>query len=231
MWILPVPFLISLFLGAISLLALLWSLAILYGLFRKTRRRRVVDHPVRDERMPPGATVVRRSRLTRRERQLLAVASVILLFSFLGRPFVLLFKHPGNDDPQPERMAGRFIARPDGTRLHVEATGSPDVPALVLTDGWGADSDLWYYAKRDLSREFQVITWDLPGLGESSQPDNRDYSLEKMADDLRAVVATAGRPVVLVGHSIGGMINLTFCRRYPAELGRSVAGIVQMNST
>jgi pimeloyl-ACP methyl ester carboxylesterase len=52
-----------------------------------------------------------------------------------------------------------------------------------------------------------------------------------MADDLKAVMATAGRPVVLVGHSIGGMINLTFCRRYPAELGRSVAGIVEMNST
>jgi len=146
MWILPVPFLISLLLGVISLLALLWSLATLYALFRKTRRRRVVDSPVRDERMPPRAVVVRESRLSRRERQLLAVASVILLFSLLGRPFVLLFKHSGNDGPQPERTAGRFITRPDGTRLHVEATGSPDAPALVLTHGWGADADLWYYA-------------------------------------------------------------------------------------
>src|SRR5437764_9262285 len=37
-------------------------------------------------------------------------------------------------------------------------------PALVLTQGWGADAELWYYAKRDLSREFQVIKWDLPGV-------------------------------------------------------------------
>ena len=99
MWVLPVPFLISLLLGFISLFALLWSLAIFYRLFRNTLRRRV-EYPVRDERFPPQPVVRRQSPLTRRERQLLAVASVILLFSFLGRPFVLLFKHSGGEGPR-----------------------------------------------------------------------------------------------------------------------------------
>jgi pimeloyl-ACP methyl ester carboxylesterase len=77
-----------------------------------------------------------------------------------------------------------------------------------------------------------VIVWDLPGLGLSGQPRDRDYALEKMASDLRAVLQLAeGGRVVLVGHSIGGMINLTFCRLYPQLLGSAVAGVVQVDTT
>jgi pimeloyl-ACP methyl ester carboxylesterase len=56
----------------------------------------------------------------------------------------------------------------------------------------------------------------LPGLGNSSQTRDRDYSVDNMAEDLHAVVSLAQGPVILVGHSIGGMINLSFCRKYPS---------------
>src|SRR5438094_702282 len=78
---------------------------------------------------------------------------------------------------------------------------------------------------------FRIVTWDLRGLGESGAPSNNDYALERMAEDLDAVVRTTGSRVVLVGHSIGGMINLTYCRRFPERLRRDVAGIVQLNTT
>ena len=52
-----------------------------------------------------------------------------------------------------------------------------------------------------------------------------------MADDLRAVVWATPGPVILVGHSIGRMINLTFADRYPDLLGSKVKRIVVMNST
>lgn len=72
---------------------------------------------------------------------------------------------------------------------------------------------------------------DLPELGESKQPRDRDYALEKMAVDLHSVVALAnGKPVVLVGHS-GGMINLTFARLYPELCGTQLAGTVQLDTT
>jgi pimeloyl-ACP methyl ester carboxylesterase len=141
----------------------------------------------------------------------------------------------GSSDPNSPQhrsgTAGRYLTAPDGSRLYVETAGREDAPALVLTHGWGADADLWQYAKRDLATDYRIVAWDLPGLGQSEQPPDRNYSLDRMADDLRVVVSATPGPVILVGHSIGGMINLTFGRRYPNDLGSKVRGIVEMNST
>lgn len=125
----------------------------------------------------------------------------------------------------------RRVKRPDGTELQVEVYGPSDAPMLVLTHGWSQDSTGWYYLKRDLAQRFQLIVWDLPGTGESSPPSNNDYSVEKMARDLEAVVQLAGRPVVLVGHSLGGMVMQTFCRLFPQHLGSRVTGLVFMDTT
>jgi pimeloyl-ACP methyl ester carboxylesterase len=96
----------------------------------------------------------------------------------------------------------------------------------------GANSTEWYYAKKHLADRFRLIVWDLPGLGLSRKSDNNDYRLEELAGDLDAVLALAGdRPAVLLGHSIGGMIILTFCRLFPEALGRRVAGLVLVHTT
>jgi pimeloyl-ACP methyl ester carboxylesterase len=114
----------------------------------------------------------------------------------------------------------------------VEFYGPEQGPPIVLTHGWGIDSQEWRYVRRHLADHHRLILWDLPGLGRSSQPTNRDYSLEKMAHDLDAVVELAGgRPVTLVGHSIGGMIILTYCRLFPEALGSRVSGLVLAHST
>ncbi|QEH38421.1 Arylesterase [Aquisphaera giovannonii] len=137
------------------------------------------------------------------------------------------------DDPDASpRGEVRRHRRPDGTDLHVELYGPEDGPTIVLTHGWGLDSREWNYAKRHLATGHRLIAWDLPGLGRSSQPADRDYSLEKLARDLDAVVGLAGgRPVTLVGHSIGGMINLTYCRLFPEALGTRVSGLIQVHTT
>jgi pimeloyl-ACP methyl ester carboxylesterase len=157
----------------------------------------------------------------------------LLGFAFLGRHIVQLGFQRGEDEPQRTRSGTvRTLTQPDGTTIHAEVYGPPNGPILVLTHGWGVSSTEWYYAKRHLSDRFRLIVWDLPGLGLSGQPSDRDYALEKMASDLRAVLQlTEGRRAVLVGHSIGGMVNLTFCRLYPELLGSTVAGIVQVDTS
>ena len=137
------------------------------------------------------------------------------------------------DEPKPDRTGEvHRIIRPDGSELRVECYGPADAPPLLLTHGWGCDSTEWFYQKKSLAERFRLIIWDEPGLGLSKKPDNNDYRLEKLAADLEAVLKFAGdRPAVLVGHSIGGMIILTFCRLFPESLGHRVAGLVLAHTT
>jgi pimeloyl-ACP methyl ester carboxylesterase len=133
-----------------------------------------------------------------------------------------------DEDPEADRTGEvHVIRRPDGSELLVECYGPADAPPIVWTHGWGANSTEWFYQKKHLTDRFRLILWDEPGLGKSKKPDNNDYRLENLASDLEAVLAYAGdRPAVLVGHSIGGMITLTFCKAYPEALGNRVAGLV-----
>lgn len=144
-----------------------------------------------------------------------------------------LLRRRGLDEPKKTHDGEtQRLRRPDGTELHVEMYGPADGTPFVLTHGWGLDSDEWYYAKKKLAQRHRLIVWDLPGLGKSTRPANSDWSLEKLAGDLDAVLTLAGgRPAVLLGHSIGGMIALTFCRLFPQALGSRVRVLVIAHST
>ena len=107
----------------------------------------------------------------------------------------------GQDEPKPNRSDRvQRLTRPDGSKIQVEFYGLDRAPTLILTHGWRPDSTAWYYTKKQLTDQFRVIVWDLPGLGKSKKPENRDYSLEKFARDLEAVLELAGdQPVILIG--------------------------------
>jgi len=158
----------------------------------------------------------------------------MIFWSFSGRLLSLpLLRRQGADEPKALRSSTvQHIARPDGSVLQVEFYGPEDGQPIILSHGWGPNSTVWYYAKRQLSDRFRLIVWDLPGLGKSSKPKNKDYSVEKYARDLEAVVAIAGKkPVILLGHSMGGMLTLTFCRLFPEHLERQVAGLILVDTT
>lgn len=168
---------------------------------------------------------------------MLVAAVVLALVAVAGGPMLKLLllatKRSGDDPRQARRppVTTERVQRPDGSELHVYFHGPADAPALVLAHGWGLNSDEWVYTHAELAKHFQVITWDEPGLGHSTRPKNGDFSLEKLASDLRAVLGRAGDRAVLIGHSIGGMMVLTFCRLFPELLGSKVAGLVLAHTT
>ena len=157
----------------------------------------------------------------------------MLLWAVAGRYFVLAFYPRGTDEPDVRhRTLGVKVATPDGAKVHVEQQGGADKPALVLTHGWTLDSEAWFYARKHLAGRYRLILWDLPGLGQSPQPADGTYSVEKLAADLRAVIDQSGaRRVMLVGHSIGGMMMLTLCRLYPDLVLSKINGLVFIDTT
>lgn len=157
----------------------------------------------------------------------------MLAWSLLGRQIVLALYPRGRDEPQAQRSQDAFtLDAPDGSRLHIEMEGPADKPVIVLTHGWALDSTAWYYVRKELAKSHRLVMWDLPGLGRSSQPADGRYSVERLAEDLRGVIAHTGdRPVTLVGHSIGGMMMLTLARTHPELLRGKVNGMVFMDTT
>jgi len=86
-------------------------------------------------------------------------------------------------------------------------------PTVVLTHGWGATAHMWEPQVAALRDRARVVTWDLRGHGRSPSPDDASaYSHDIALDDLDALV---GERAILVGHSLGGQLSLSFALRHP----------------
>jgi pimeloyl-ACP methyl ester carboxylesterase len=245
--LLPIPLLFSLLVSVLSLAFFIGAILLLYAAWRNFRRigsPRVI-YGERVEARTSGAVqtkVVRETKKPPRPQEAVAhpavwvplmVGLALLSFTFVGREIVSMAFPSGKDEPREvHSRTVQYVTTADGAKIRAEVFGPADGPTLVFTHGWGMSSTEWYYAKKHLSDRFRLILWDLPGLGDSSQPPDRDYALETMARDLDVVLGLAnGKPVLLVGHSIGGMINLTFCRLFPEKLGRQVLGIAELDTS
>jgi pimeloyl-ACP methyl ester carboxylesterase len=156
-------------------------------------------------------------------------------WSFAGGSLLYprLFRRVGPEEPKAERVGkGQFHVLSDGTRLWIDSYGPADGDPIVMIHGWGLDSGDWFYAKRELTGRNRLIVWDLPGLGQSERPPDRDWSLERLAHMLNEIVTLAGgKRVTLAGHSIGGMIILTYCKLFPESLGTRIRSLVLAHTT
>jgi len=78
-------------------------------------------------------------------------------------------------------------------------------PTVVLVHGLGSDYDDWLPVARDLARDHRVVFVELPGHGLA--PLATPFALEQATLALdRAIAEQAHDPVVLVGHSVGGLV-------------------------
>jgi pimeloyl-ACP methyl ester carboxylesterase len=128
-------------------------------------------------------------------------------------------------------MGGTTVAAADGVALHVELDGPVDAPVtVVLVHGWTLDHRTWGPVTRVLTAgpaPVRVVRPDHRGHGRSAAVDPTSMTIDQIADDLAAVLAaTAGHgPLVLAGHSMGGMTLMALAHRHPDLLAR-VAGVV-----
>lgn len=114
-------------------------------------------------------------------------------------------------------MAQERVTSADGTPIASWRSG--DGPPLVLVHGTSADHSRWAPVLPALEQRYTVLAVDRRGRGASG--DAEDYTIEREFEDVAAVVDSLEEPVILLGHSHGGL-----CALEAALLSHNVRALV-----
>jgi pimeloyl-ACP methyl ester carboxylesterase len=120
----------------------------------------------------------------------------------------------------------------DGRKMHLQRSGpapaNAQQPTLVIEAGGGCASPIYARLQQALSAKHPVISYDRAGMG-WSEADDAPFDGKRNAQRLHALLAAAGvtGPIVLIGHSLGGLLNRIYTGLYPAQ----VAGVVMLDSS
>jgi pimeloyl-ACP methyl ester carboxylesterase len=101
---------------------------------------------------------------------------------------------------------------------------APGAPTVVMLHGFTGSKENWYPLARALGGRYRLLVPDLPGWGESQRKPGEDYGFSAQAERVAAFLRALSpdRPVVLLGHSMGGGIAALVAARLPelvAKLG------------
>ena len=130
------------------------------------------------------------------------------------------------DQASAESLPGQLIDVGDH-RLYLSCTGSGE-PTVILEPGLGETSAAWGWIAPTVAAHTRVCVYDRAGRGRS-EPSPAPQDGEQIATDLHTLLDRAGitGPLVMVGHSLGGLYVLDYANRYPQQ----VAGMVLLDSS
>jgi pimeloyl-ACP methyl ester carboxylesterase len=137
-------------------------------------------------------------------------------------------------DPYADEPLGKLhtqgidVRADDGVLLHVEVDGKADAPVtIVFAHGFTLCMDAFHFQRRDLADEYRLAFYDQRHHGASEHGPSGHATIDQLGTDLLTVinaVAPTG-PVVLVGHSMGGMTILALADRHPELFGDRIVGV------
>lgn len=141
---------------------------------------------------------------------------------------------PEGDEAFGDRRGERstLLKLPDGAKLFIEEVGPPDARrGAVFIHGSALRTDAWYYQLAGIGGH-RLVFYDLRGHGVSQPRGEKPFTIQTLAEDLLEVIeACALDEVVIVGHSIGGMVGLELCNLRPDLMDSLIKGLVLSNTT
>lgn len=119
-------------------------------------------------------------------------------------------------------VATLSAASVNGIKIHSSIAGKGP-KTVILVHGWTCDETTWNSQVPVLSKQYRVVTLDLPGHGQSGSPKNGKLSMDLFAKAVEAVrkESKADR-VVVVGHSMGTPVVIQYARLYPRHTAAMV---------
>ncbi len=124
-----------------------------------------------------------------------------------------------------EAAESMSVNSPDGVPIFYQVQGKGDI-TLVLIHCWCCDKSFWESQVPVFAKDYQVVTLDLGGHGESGTG-REDWTLEAFGEDVTTVVnkLNLGK-IILIGHSMGGPVAVQAARL----LREQVLGIVAVDT-
>lgn len=128
------------------------------------------------------------------------------------------------------------VVASDGTVLHVEVDEAPDAPddlTIVFAHGYGLSLDFWHFQRLALRGRARLVFFDQRSHGRSGRSDFDTHHVDQLGTDLGEVIdaiAPAG-PLILVGHSMGGMTVMALADQRPELFHDRVFGVALLSTT
>ena len=129
----------------------------------------------------------------------------------------------------------RPVVADDGVRLYAEvdqARSEDGVdqaarPAFVFVHAYALNLDSWHFQRRALRGQYGMVLYDQRSHGRSSRSVKARCTIDQLGKDLAAVIdaLVPDGPVVLVGHSMGGMTVMALAEQRPEWFGPRVVGV------
>jgi pimeloyl-ACP methyl ester carboxylesterase len=137
-----------------------------------------------------------------------------------------------------------LVQADDGTLLAVEEVGPRDAPlTVVFVHGYTLSMASWTFQRRALAEDLatadghrpvaRLVFYDQRGHGASGRGPAEHSTIEQLARDLATVLQTRvpGGPVVLVGHSMGGMTIMGLAELRPELFGTRIVGAALISTS
>jgi pimeloyl-ACP methyl ester carboxylesterase len=127
-----------------------------------------------------------------------------------------------NEELKPASWVSRY-AQAGALRLHYLDYGTAGHPPMLCVHG-GAAHGHWYdFVAPAFTPDHHVRALDLRGHGDSPWVEAEGYAYADYVADLHAFIEALDlRELVLVGHSMGGIVSLQYAARHPQRLARLV---------
>jgi pimeloyl-ACP methyl ester carboxylesterase len=145
--------------------------------------------------------------------------------------------YEGEDFKLLDADRGCVVTTPDGTSLVVREVGPVTAPlTVVFTHGFCVRMGSFHFQRLALAQrlgtEVRMVFYDQRGHGQSAAAPPETYTVPQLGVDLETVlqVMVPVGPVVLVGHSMGGMSVLSQARQFPRRYPRRVVGAALISS-
>jgi pimeloyl-ACP methyl ester carboxylesterase len=156
-----------------------------------------------------------------------AIAAAAATGATAGGVLLRYQRKRGKPDPprpfeqlDPDRTS--TVQSEDGVPLHVEEIGPPDAPlTVVFVHGYALSLRSFYYQRAALREKFgdriRLVFYDQRGHGMSGASVPGGATIDQLGRDLYTVIDAVVPigPIVLVGHSMGGMSLLSFAQQFP----------------